>query len=41
MHEKGVAHRDLKLDNLIINDISKEMKIIDFGFSVGTEKKQR
>ena len=44
MHSKNIAHRDLKLDNiLLIENKTKEevpfiIKIIDFGFSVTTEK---
>lgn len=36
MHENGVAHRDVKLENVLIGFQSKEeiaIKIIDFGFS--------
>jgi serine/threonine protein kinase len=31
MHSKGIAHMDLKLENLMINLDSKILKIIDFG----------
>jgi len=34
MHEKGYAHRDLKLDNILMDPTSKNIKIIDFGFSL-------
>lgn len=32
MHKKGICHRDLKLDNVLINPRNiSEIKIIDFG----------
>ncbi len=34
LHLKGFAHRDIKIDNLMFNVETKELKIIDFGFSV-------
>lgn len=30
---KRIFHRDIKLDNILYNDNSNEIKIIDFGFS--------
>ena len=33
VHGKGIIHRDLKLDNLLINDAGS-IVICDFGFSV-------
>ena len=33
MHEKEVAHRDIKTDNILLNKHLK-VKLIDFGFSV-------
>jgi serine/threonine protein kinase len=35
MHERGVAHRDLKPDNILIDPESegKNIKIVDFGVS--------
>ncbi len=33
MHSKGVCHRDIKPDNIMINEEEKKIKIIDFGIS--------
>lgn len=35
IHSQGICHRDLKFDNIIIDD-KNNVKIIDFGFSVCT-----
>jgi len=32
LHNLYIVHRDLKLDNIIINTSSKQLKIIDYGF---------
>lgn len=32
LHEKGIAHRDLKLSNILIND-DYDFKIADFGMA--------
>jgi len=32
MHEKGIAHRDIKLENIMLDEYNN-VKIIDFGFS--------
>ncbi|KAK2892443.1 hypothetical protein Q8A67_012431 [Cirrhinus molitorella] len=29
--DRGVFHRDIKLDNYVINTATKEVKLIDFG----------
>ena len=34
MHSQGYAHRDLKLENLLYDVDSDQIKIIDFGFSL-------
>lgn len=31
IHGKGIAHRDLKLENIMIDDDKKTLKLIDFG----------
>lgn len=33
LHERGIAHRDIKLDNILIEDKTFMIKIIDFGFA--------
>jgi len=33
MHNIGIAHMDLKLENIIIDIVNKKIKIIDFGHS--------
>ena len=33
MHLKGVSHRDIKPDNIMINQEEKTIKIIDFGIA--------
>ena len=40
MHSRSKAHRDLKLDNILFNSENKQIKIIDFGFSLQTRKDQ-
>jgi len=42
MHELNVVHRDLKLDNILINEQNgNEIKIIDFGFATGCGKDEK
>ncbi|XP_069126803.1 serine/threonine-protein kinase par-1-like isoform X2 [Argopecten irradians] len=33
LHEKGVAHRDLKMENIMLDEKKKNIKIVDFGLS--------
>ena len=39
MHSKFICHRDIKLDNLIYNQDSRTVKIIDFGFAIGCRER--
>jgi calcium-dependent protein kinase len=39
LHEAGIIHRDLKLDNIMINQT--EVRIIDFGLSKVIQDKQK
>ena len=41
MHERGYAHRDLKLDNILYNADEQQIKIIDFGFSLETQEDKK
>ena len=41
MHSRGYAHRDLKMDNILFDSETEQIKIIDFGFSLKTKEDQR
>lgn len=37
IHSKGIAHRDIKPDNIMINPITLDIRIIDFGLSCNSD----
>jgi 5'-AMP-activated protein kinase catalytic alpha subunit len=39
-HSCGIVHRDVKLDNLLLDD-QRNIRIVDFGFSVSFQKGQK
>ena len=38
MHEQGVAHMDIKVDNMMYDKISNEAKLIDFGLAATKDR---
>ena len=41
IHSKGYAHRDLKLDNILMDPETKKLKIIDFGFALKSSPSEK
>ena len=37
MHQKGICHRDIKPDNILMSISKAEIRIIDFGISTKFE----
>ena len=37
-HNNNIIHRDMKLENIMIDEKNKIVKIIDFGFSINIPK---
>jgi serine/threonine protein kinase len=33
IHNQNIAHRDIKLDNILYDDHTNTLKLIDFGFA--------
>eukprot|EP01097_Dermamoeba_algensis_P002512 TRINITY_DN1998_c0_g2_i1.p1 TRINITY_DN1998_c0_g2~~TRINITY_DN1998_c0_g2_i1.p1 ORF type:complete len:340 (-),score=69.51 TRINITY_DN1998_c0_g2_i1:63-1082(-) len=41
MHQKGWAHRDLKLENILWDEVSETAKLLDFGLSIPAHVESR
>lgn len=38
LHKRNICHRDIKLENIIIDSDTKVIKLVDFGFAVYSTK---
>ena len=34
LHNQGICHRDIKLENIMIDQATLKIKLLDFGFAV-------
>ncbi len=34
LSETGIAHRDIKAENIVVDEVSNDIKLLDFGFAV-------
>ena len=39
MHKNDICHRDIKLENILINTVDNKIKIIDFGYATDNNLK--
>lgn len=38
MHAKGVAHRDIKIENILLDTVNEDVRLCDFGFATREKK---